>query len=147
MFESLNSTTYSRKLLLIKIKTYYRNLGSKGSKEISCLDDLCNDADLQKEMGFVRLLGDSDLTCLFYSYRNSISFLAIKINNVYRVVSDTYTKATSFSDLISYDIGLCYEIFLREMELINDPGLSEALYDEAQILKKYFETKEKTLLF
>lgn len=147
MFEEVQSTAYSRNLLLIKINSYYRNLKLKLTKEMESLDELCNNPDLQQEKGFVKLLGDSELTCLFYCYRNSVSFLALKVNGEYRVISETYSKTTDFFRLLSYDIGLCYEIFLKEMELISDSKLSEELYNEAQLLKQYLDRKEKSLSF
>lgn len=147
VFEKKETSSFSRKKLLIKINSYYQKSKSGKNKDIDFLDQVCNDPVLQKDEGYIRLLSDSETSRLLYSYRNSVSFLAIKVGDEYKVLSETYSKTINYFDLVAYELGLCYEIFMSEMEKVDDPNLSEELYEEAKLIRKFLDIKEKSLLF
>jgi len=147
MKEVKNPGLESRKLLLRRIKDYYlsnqKKYEPKDKNSCAVLDAVCTNPELGESQGYIPVFAEGELTQVFYNYHTGESFVAINTDDDYTVLNDTYSHVSTFAANIALNIGLCYKIFTKECEIIEDPELSEALANEAATLRKYLYGKMK----
>lgn len=137
----------NRKLLLRRIKDYYSDkqarLEPDDMNSCTTLDVVCENESVREETGYMPVFADDDITQVFYNYRTGESFLALNTETGVVALSETYSKVSTFAGNLAINLGLCYQIFIKECELIDDPELSEALFNEAEKLRNFLFGKMK----
>lgn len=137
----------SRKIVLRMIKDYYsskqKKLEPKDVETCAMLDVVCENEEACEAVGYIPVFAEDEITQVFYNYRTGESFVALNMEDEYTALPDTYSNVSSFAANIAINMGLCYRIFTRELELVDDPELSEALAKEEEQLRQYLFGKKK----
>lgn len=138
-----------RRLLLRRVKDYYQTFCKRtipdNEENIALLNAISNNEELSMEYGYIPVFEENELSQVFYSYKTGESFIAIKNEDEYRYLDESYSLSTSFSSSLALNIGFCYKLFKYECDRIEDNDLVKSLEKEVSKMEELFK-KEKTLL-